>query len=263
LYSSSVISPLASLSFNFCTGSFAGIIRIRIINKKGLPQGEPAIFAINHSTDADPVIILGALKKKIYFFSEGEAYDNRFTNFFMRRFANSTPVFKKQAKKNIKSFRDYFSISKKKNVFFGIFPEGLVNKKAGFSKFYKGTAYLSYKTKIPIIPVYLHNTNKGPDSNRWIFTNVITRSLISLTINAFRKIYVFIGNPIDPMAENIEKECWEMTNPKTYRHMVDEINETLKKEFSGLNNKAYLLFESAEDDVDILNDLEDLSEDTV
>ena len=236
-------------------------IRIRIINKKGLPQGKPAIFAINHSTDADPVIILGAFKKKIYFFSEGEDYDSRFINFFMRRFANSTPVFKKQVKKNIGSFRDYFSISKKKNVFFGIFPEGLVNKKADFSKFYKGTAYFSYKTKIPIVPVYLHNTNKGPDSEKWIFTNIITRSLISLTINAFRKIYVFIGNPVDPVAENIERDCIEMTSPKTYRYIVDEIHETLKKEFSELKNKACFLFEAAEDDFNILNDMEDLSED--
>jgi len=146
-------------------------------------------------------------------------------------------------------------------VFFGIFPEGLVNKKADFSKFYKGTAYFSYKTRILIIPVYLHNTNKGPDSNRWIFTNIITRSLISLIINAFRKIYIFIGNPIDPMAENIEREYKALTSQNTYRRIVDGINKALKEEFSGLKNKADYLFESAEEDIGIFQDLEDFPED--
>lgn len=234
-------------------------IRINIINKKGLPQDKSAIFAINHSTEADPLIVLGALKRRIYFFSEGEGYDNSFIYFFMRRFANSTPVFKKQIKKNIRSFRDYIYLSKKKNMFFGIFPEGTVNKKSDFSKLYKGTAYLSYKTKITIIPMYMYNTYKVPDSNRWVFTNKITIALISLTANAFRKIYVLIGNPIEPLSVNIEKGCSDTTNLSTYRHIVDNINKNLKEELLKLKNKAEYLFESTGESSGVLYNLRDLS----
>ena len=133
-------------------------IRLHVFNIKNIPENGPAILAINHVTGADPIIILGAIKKQIYFLAESENFKSRFTNFFMRRFANSIPIFKKQFMKNIKSFKELFIISaNKKKFFLGIFPEGDLNKKGKLKKFHKGAAYFSYKTKIPIIPIYIHN----------------------------------------------------------------------------------------------------------
>ena len=97
------------------------LIRIRVINIKRIPNDKSAIFAINHVTGADPIIILAVLKKKIYFMADSENFRNRFTNFFMRRFTNSVPIFKKQFMKNIKSFKELFSISAKKMSFLQYF----------------------------------------------------------------------------------------------------------------------------------------------
>lgn len=221
--------------------------RTSVFNKKKLPENSSVILAFNHSSDADPIIILSALKKKIYFFSEGENYENWISNFFMRKFANCIPVFKKQSKKNIKSFKELFSISNKKNVFFGIFPEGRINKETDLQQFHKGAAYFSYRTKIPIIPIYLHNTNKGPDSNRWIFTNIITRSLISLAINTFRKVNVFIGDPVNPVAENIIEDFKDLADRKAYREIIENIHEALKEEFSELQGEANILSDTPEE----------------
>ena len=219
--------------------------RTRIFNKKRLPGNSSVILAINHSSDADPIIILSALKKKIYFIAESENFETWIANFFMRRFANCIPVFKNQSTKNVKSFKELFSISNKKNVFLGIFPEGRVNKETDFQQFQKGAAYFSYKTKFPIIPIYLHNTNKGSDSKRWIYTFRITKGIISLIVSAFRKVNIFIGEPINPTAENIIEDFKDLTDRKTYKQIIENIHEALKEEFLELKSEADVLFDTS------------------
>ena len=224
--------------------------RARIVNPKKLPSDKSVILAINHTADADPIILLAAIKKKIFFIAESENFGNWLTNFFMRNFANCVPVFKAQFSKNIKSFKELFNISKNKNVFFGIFPEGMLNKKGGLKKFQKGAAYFSYKTKLPIIPVYMHNTNISPDSKKWVWTNRISRGIISIIINSFRKIHIFIGEPIDPIAENIIQEFKDLTDPGRYKGIIDNINDALEKEFLELADEADDLFGIRNEDLD-------------
>jgi len=216
--------------------------RARVINPKKLPSDKSVILAINHTVDADPIILLSAIRKKIFFIAESENFGNWISSFFMRKFANCVPVFKKQSFKNIKSFKELFNISKNKNVFFGIFPEGMLNKKGGFKDFYKGAAYFSYKTKLPIIPVYMHNTNISPESKKWVWKNRISRGIISIIINSFRKIHIFIGNPIDPIAESVMQEFKDFTDPGARKKVVNSINEALKKEFLELVDEADDLF---------------------
>jgi len=213
--------------------------RTRVFNAKRLPGNKSVILAINHTADADPIILLAAIKRKICFVAESENFGNWLSSFFMRKFANCIPVFNKDnSSKNTKSFKELFKISKNKNIFLGIFPEGVLNKKNGFKEFRKGAAYLSYKTRLPIIPVYMHNTNRGSESKKWIFNNRITRGIISLIINAYRKINIFIGEPINPIAENILEEFKDFTDPGNYKKVLDNINEALEKEFLELADEA-------------------------
>lgn len=229
--------------------------RTRVFNTKRLPKGKSVILAINHTADADPIILLAAIKRKICFVAESENFGNWLTSFFMRKFANCVPVFKEQFLKNVKSFKELFHISKNKNVFLGIFPEGVLNKKNGFKKLQKGAAYLSYKTKLPIIPIYMHNTNRGPESEKWIWTNRITRGIISIIMNAFRKIHIFIGEPINPIAENIIEEFKDFTDPGIYKKIINNINDALEKEFLELESEADDLFGTGEEEEPIDSEL--------
>jgi len=229
--------------------------RAKVFNTKRLPGDKSVILAINHTADADSIILLAAIKKKICFIAESENFGNWLTNFFMRKFANCVPVFTKQFSKNIKSFKELFNISKNKNVFFGIFPEGMLNKKAGFKPFYKGAAYFSYKTKLPIIPIYIHNLNRGPDSKKWVWTNRITRGIISIIMNACRKINIFIGEPINPTAENIIEDFKDFTDPGTYKKIINNINEVLEKEFLELESEADDLFGTRDEEEPIDSEL--------
>ena len=217
---------------------YRSFLRIRISNPKKIPRNHSVIFAFNHTSGADPIIALSALKRKIYFVADSERFTNRFTTFFMRRFANSTPIFKNEAQKNIKSFKELFLISKRKKIFFGIYPEGDLFKKGKFGKFHDGAAYLSFKTKIPIVPVYMHNVSVGPTDESWVERHPVLEGIISLFTNTFRRIHVFIGDPIDPIAENIMKELKELTDKNEYKIIIDKITEELEKEFLELKEEA-------------------------
>lgn len=224
--------------------------RARIVNPDKIPGDKSAILAINHTVDADPIILLSAIRKKIFFIAESENFGNWLSNFFMRRFANSVPVFKAHFLKNVKSFKELLNISKNKNVLFGIFPEGMLNKKGGLKKIQKGAAYFSYKTRLPIIPVYMHNTNKGPDSKKWIWKNRITRGILSIIINSFRKISILIGEPIYPIKEKVMRKFKGFTDPVNYKKIINKINDTLEKEFMGLAGEADDLFGIRSKDLD-------------
>jgi 1-acyl-sn-glycerol-3-phosphate acyltransferase len=220
---------------------YRSFLRIRITNQKKIPNGHAVIFAFNHTTGADPIIALGALRRKIHFLADSGRFTNSFTAFFMRKFANSTPVFQKEARKNIKSFKELLLISSNKKVSFGIFPEGDLFKKGKFGKFHDGAAYLSFKTKIPIVPVYMHNVSLGPTNESWVGRHPVFEGIASLFMNTYRRIHVFIGDPIDPIAENIMEELSDLTDKNEYKKIIDKITEELKKEFLELKEEADIL----------------------
>ncbi len=214
------------------------VVRINVVNKKKLSGKNSGIFTFNHTTGADPIIVLGALRKKIYFIADSDRFKTRFTDFFFRKFTNSIPIFKTEFLKNINSFRELFSIAKDKKTFFGIFPEGNLNKNNNFGKFHNGAAYLSYKTKLPIIPVYIHNIHKGPAPDSKCGKNPVMEGVYSLFSNTFRKIHVFIGEPIDPVAENIFSDFMEMTDKNSYKKIISRVTKRLENEFAKLKNEA-------------------------
>ena len=219
------------------------LLRREIFFSKRIPKDRHAILAINYVTCADPVIVLASLKKRIIFLADSRCFETRFTNFFFRKLANSIPVFKKQFAKNIKTFKELFKIfshskSKKRNIFLGIFPEGRLNKSTNLDEFFKGTAYLSYKMKLPIIPVYITNIFKGPEEKDWISKHPILDGLITIFCNLFKKIHVFIGEPVNPVAENIFRDLKNFTDKERYKIIINNLNISLKKEFSKLERDA-------------------------
>ncbi len=214
------------------------VVKIKVHYAGKLPENKSAIFAFNHTTGADPIIVLGALRKKIYFVADAARFKNRFSAFFMKNFTNSIPVFKEEFSKNLGSFKKLFSKTKSKKVFFGIFPEGQLRKDGKFGKFHGGAAYLSFKTRLPIIPVYIHNNRKGLDLNSKLGAKPVWEGIFALIANTFSRINVFIGDPIDPIAENMLEELREITDKDTYKEIIEKINYKLLEEFKELKDEA-------------------------
>ncbi|MCK5566825.1 MAG: 1-acyl-sn-glycerol-3-phosphate acyltransferase [Actinomycetia bacterium] len=227
---------------------FKLFVRIRVFDQSKIPKDSSAILAINHTTGADPIVLLGAVRKKIYFIASAKNFGSRFTNFFMRRFANSFPIHKEHFMKNAATFKELFIISRKKNVLFGVYPEGRLNKEGKLDSFKRGAAYLSYKTRLPIIPIYIHNLRRGVHPDSFIARSNVAEGILSIIINTFQRINVFIGDPINPTAENIIDDFKGLADAKNYKATIDEINQALAEEFSGLQDEADDMFSAGDEE---------------
>lgn len=216
---------------------FKVIIRIRVFNYERIPVNQQVIFAINHITGADPILILAGLKKKIVFLAISDDFKNRFTNFFFRRVGNAIPVFQKNFYKNFASFKETLSSLKKQKTNLAIFPEGKLNKTDVYDDFRKGTAYFSYKTRLPIIPVYIQGV-RGLKAGTRAETNKVSEGIMALILNLFRRINIFIGSPIDPIAQNIIRDFSAKEDNKNYRKIVNDIHESMEKNYWRLQNEA-------------------------
>lgn len=221
---------------------FKLFVRIRVFNQKNIPEDRSAILAVNHTGGVDPIVLLGAVKKKIYFIASANNFSTRFTAFFMRKFTNSLPIHKEGTAKNTSTFKELFSISKKNKVLLGIFPEGKLNKRGKLEEFHKGAAYLSFKTKLPIIPVYIHNLRKGVSSDSFIARSNVAEGIISIIANTFHKVNVFVGDPINLTAEKIEADFMGLTDAENYKSAISQINDALSDEFSELEEEADEIF---------------------
>ena len=216
---------------------FRLIVRIKVFNYARIPVNEQVIFAINHVTGADPILLMAALKKKLIFFAISDDFKNKFTNFFFRKVANAIPIFQKDSLRNFASFKELISNKGRKGFDFAVFPEGKLNKTDIYDNFKKGAAYFSYKTKLRIVPVYIHNI-KGLKAGTRLEENKVTEGMIALGYNLFRRVNIFVGNPIDPIAENIINDFKELGNGKSCREMVTEIHEEMEKNFWDLQDEA-------------------------
>ena len=225
---------------------FKVIVRIKVFNLARIPVNEQVIFAINHITGADPILIMAALNRKLIFFAISDDFKNKFTNFFFRKVGNAIPVFQKDYPRNFASFKELIGNKGKKGFDFAVFPEGKLNKTNIYKNFKKGAAYFAYKTELRIIPIYIHNI-KGLKAGTGLEENKVTEGMISLVLNLFRRVNIFIGNPMDPIAQNIINDFRELKNKKSYREMVKEIHEEMEKNFWDLQCEAEEILKSNKD----------------
>ena len=205
------------------TNLYKVITRIRVFNVGIIPQGTSVIFTFNHICGADALVANIALKRIIQFLAKGIYFQNKIYAFFMSKITGSIPIYQDDYAKNIPILKKLFTTSEKEKMSLGIFPEGDLYKKGGFGKFNKGAAYISYKLKWPIIPVYIHNMAKGPDVDCFIGRNEWAEGMTAMIINIGRRIDVVAGNPIWPTTFN--------KNNISYKKIVEDINNALFEEF--------------------------------
>src|SRR5680860_669407 len=222
---------------------FKAIVRIKVFNYSRIPENEQVIFVINHITGADPILVMAALKKKLIFFAISDDFENKFTNFFFRKVGSAIPVFQKDYSRNFASFKELISNKGREGFDFAVFPEGRLNKTNTYKNFKKGAAYFAYKIKLRIIPVYIHNI-KGFKAGTRLEENKVTEGMIALALNIFRRINIFIGSPIDPIAQNIISDLGELKNKKSYRQLVVEIHGEIEKNFWDLQDEAKEILEN-------------------
>jgi hypothetical protein len=102
--------------------------------------------------------------------------------------------------------------------------------------------------KLPIIPIYISNIFKGKNKKNWLIKHPVIEGVTTAFVNLFKRIHIFIGEPIDPFAENIIRDLQSITDKKSYKKIINDINQSLYKEFLDLEREAKKIFSRLADE---------------
>lgn len=120
--------------------------------RKNLPKGK-AIYASNHQTNFDIMVIGCGLYRRIYALGKAELFKNKFVSWFLRGIGC---VKVNRGTADIEAVKNVFTILKKKQKPIVIFPTGTRNSSPEEVQDVKnGVAMFSVKTQSPIIPMVL------------------------------------------------------------------------------------------------------------
>ncbi len=236
---SEVLKKFYAFPRNALVRIYRMVTRIRPHNLVNIPENTSVLLAVNHTTGIDPIILLVALKKEIYFIADADNFKNGVSEFFMRKITNSIPIYQDRHNKNPATLKEMICIRNRENAIFGYFPEGRRHRTSSFNKLYRGAAYFSYKLDIPLLPVYIHKHLKGPSRESFLGRSRILEGLIAITINISRKINVFVGKPVYPFKDQSEAKIpgdrsHIQPAPYYYRAKINRIHKEMIGQFESL-----------------------------
>lgn len=131
------------------------------------------ILCSNHTSNVDPIFLLVASNRGIYFMGKSELFKNKIIGWFFSQLG-AFPV--KRGKGDRRAISEAEQVVKQGNVL-GIFIEGTRSKTGEFLKPRSGVAALSYITNSAIIPVCITGANNSK-------------------VKVFRKTIIEFGSPI-------------------------------------------------------------------
>jgi len=182
--------------------------RYEIIGRENLKNiGSSAIFATNHSSELDPILVTDTLPflskfipmfyvsagKELFKSKEVFGWKSIFYGGIFFNALGAYPIYKgtgdfdKALRNHIEILNDGGSLT--------IFPEGRRNKEIKWEEARPGVAHLLLRTKRPVVPVYIGGSHR---TKLWEFFS-------------FRRRYrVVFGEPIH--AEDLENQSFEKEN---------------------------------------------------
>jgi 1-acyl-sn-glycerol-3-phosphate acyltransferase len=132
--------------------------KVEIIGLENIPKDGPFIVAANHTSNYDPILLIGLLTRKIHFLGKQELFKYRISRWFFKKM-NVIPV-DRQSGKVIRPVRRSLTVIKEGNVY-GIFPEGTRCKNGKKVVPKKGVGFFVCKTGAPILPISIIGVGKG------------------------------------------------------------------------------------------------------
>ena len=141
------------------------LLPTKLIGKENLIKGK-SIYACNHQSNFDIVVLAVRLYTKIYALGKAELNKNKFIAWFLRNI-NMISVNRGQA--DIKAVKSCLRVLKEENKPLVIFPTGTRTSNAEEVENLKnGVAMFSIKAQAPIVPMVFVRKNKLFRRNRFV-----------------------------------------------------------------------------------------------
>jgi 1-acyl-sn-glycerol-3-phosphate acyltransferase len=152
-------------SMKFCRlATRAAGLRVRIEGVENIPSG-PCIFAANHASNLDGVILLPAIPRRVALFAKRELFRLPVLGLGMR-VAGFVAVDRagRQAAAGVATAAD--RLKEGRSVF--IFPEGTRSPDGRLQPFKKGAFRMAIEARVPILPVSIAGTHRLLGRGKWI-----------------------------------------------------------------------------------------------
>ncbi len=135
---------------------FKALFGIRIQGKENIPLKGRMIFASNHLSYLDPIVIGLLVPRKINFMAKRELFENFLFGSFIGKLG-AFPI--EREKLDRKTYQIALGLLKEGKILV-LFPEGTRARKGNLGPLKEGTARIAVRTKAPLIPVVIKGTDK-------------------------------------------------------------------------------------------------------
>lgn len=178
------------------------IFRIRVRGQEHIPKTGGFIIATNHASVYDPLLVGSWSSREVYFFAKKELFENKVFGEVIRR-TNALPV-KRGAVDRDALKASVGVINRGYGLVF--FPEGTRSKTHHFLPPKPGLGLLATMARCPIIPGYVHGSNRLKDCFRG-------RTRLSITF----------GEPLSGewvKSFSSDRESWEAISVEAMRRIA-------------------------------------------
>ena len=132
---------------------------IRIYGREHIPTDGPFILASNHRSYYDPPLVGSFIPRELFFFAKKELFDSKLFGAIIWR-TNARPVRRGQMdrqslKYSMEALHNGYGLT--------VFPEGTRSKTNEFLPPKPGLGLLAAKVQCPIVPAYIHGSNRLKD----------------------------------------------------------------------------------------------------
>jgi 1-acyl-sn-glycerol-3-phosphate acyltransferase len=135
---------------------FTVIWRLRIVGRNNIPAAGPALFASNHVSFADPPLVGCCLSRMIHFMAKQELFEVPLLGWFIGQ-VNAFPI--RRVERDVAAFKTAQRILQGGGAII-LFPEGTRQKSGLLGTAKPGVGMLAALSGSPVVPVYVHNSNR-------------------------------------------------------------------------------------------------------
>lgn len=143
---------------------FLFVFRIKTVGKEKVVKDKGVIFACNHKSNWDALVVLATCPRRLAFMGKAELFKFKPFAYVLKKIG-AFPV--NRGKGDISAIKTSLRILNEENAFI-MFPEGKRVKKYERDQVKPGIAMISTRAKVPVIPVTISGTY------RWMNKIVIT-----------------------------------------------------------------------------------------
>ena len=172
----------------------------KVEGRENIPAKGAFIFAANHSSYLDPLILAASTCRPLHFITRDKVLAYPIIGWILKH-SNTIPV--KRHGADLGAIKDSLRLLAKGKAL-GIFPEGTRTKDRKLKRARSGVGMLVYMAKVPVVPAYIEGAFDALPRRPKTFKR--------------HPVRIYIGKPV-----YFTKECAEEQNRETYQRISDEI----------------------------------------